>query len=281
MKKILLASVYIFLLLYRTAFATHSSSEAFSRMLQLKEQGKIPGYVVERGKYKYITGNNVAHVKGKNVFMRSQPQKKSRIINKLSYTDLEYLGEWTHPNNGERWVCVRKNDEIGWIYGQYIELLEANNTKGKLIQVTSEGNKKAYKKNKNCIEDPCGALGGLLLISPILYFINWIDEQNKKNKIYNKEINVANNSEPVDIIDIISPYYKHYFQWESFGPDEEFYEAMRTAPLLDVREILQHIDFNQPDRLYWMLEIEKAAYKNPHMFVYSEVVNFLSQLGWG
>ena len=179
-KKFFCFIIYFFvsLLFVSSAFATHSSNEAFSRMLQLKEQGKIPAYVVERGQYKYIEGNSVAHVKGKNVFMRSQPQKKARIITKLTNIDLEYLGEWTHPQNAEKWICVREkmSDKIGWIYGQYIELLGTNNTKGKQIQVTSEENQTIYKKNKNCIEDPCGALGGLLFISPILYLFAKIEE---------------------------------------------------------------------------------------------------------
>ena len=52
---------------------------------------------------------------------------------------------------------------------------------------------------------------------------------------------------------------------------------IRTAPLLDVLEVLKHIDFNQTDGLYWLLQIDKAASKNPHIFVYSEVSNFISQ----
>ena len=128
LKTLILASIYILLILYRTAFATYSSSEAFSRMLQLKEQGKIPAYVVERGTYKYVEGNDAVRVTGKNVFMRSQPQRNARIINKLSYTNLEYLGEWTHPTNGERWVCVRKG-EVGWVYGQYVDYVKENATK--------------------------------------------------------------------------------------------------------------------------------------------------------
>ena len=138
MKKLFLLISFINILITSISFAStemlsrkYTSSEAFSRMIQLKEQGKIPAYVVERGTYKYVEGNNSVRVTGKNVFMRSQPQRNARIINKISYSDLEYLGEWTHPTNGERWFCVRKNaySEIGWIYGQYVNYIKENVTK--------------------------------------------------------------------------------------------------------------------------------------------------------
>ena len=267
MKKLYLKSAIIasmLMALSEIAYSATSSTEAFSKMQRLKEQGKVPAYVLEQGAYKYVEGVHTAHVQGKNVRMRSQPLNNARVITQLTYVDLEYLGEWTHPKNGEKWICVKRktSDEIGWIYAQYIELLKENTPKNTKIQTTS-------KKDKSCTEDPCGALGGLLLISPILYFFNWISEQKGKNNV--------NNQEAIDTIDIISPYYKHYFKWETFGPDEAFYEVMRTAPLLDVLEVLKHIDFNQTDGLWWVLQTDKAALKNPHMFVYTEVSNYLSQ----
>ena len=85
--------VYIVLFLFSTAFAQMSSLDAFSRILQLREQGKIPAYVVERGTYKYFDNIRAAYVNGRNVFMRSQPQKVARIITKLSNVELDYLGE--------------------------------------------------------------------------------------------------------------------------------------------------------------------------------------------
>ena len=152
MGKIYLVIAYLILTLSENAFA-YTSSEAFSRMLRLKEQGKIPAYVVERGTYKYIEGNIVAQVKGKNVFMRSQPQKNARIITKLSNTDLEYLGEWTHPKNSERWVCVKTKGEIGWIYGQYIQLVTA--TASSAAHTTSNKNAgiKTRSDNKSSTND--------------------------------------------------------------------------------------------------------------------------------
>ena len=194
MKKICLTIVVIALLLAGllpdTALAASTSStsdEAYSRILKLKEQGKIPAYVVEKGKYKYIEGTRVARVKGANVNMRSQPKIDSRRITRFNVnTELEYLGEWTHPKNGERWVCVRKNssNEIGWIFGKYIEYAsEASSvsTQNSGIRLISNADKedKSYKKDKDCSEDPCGALGGFLLISPILYFIDKINKENK------------------------------------------------------------------------------------------------------
>ena len=129
MKKICLIIIFIIVSLpLGTAFATYTSSGAFSRMLQLKEQGKIPAYVVEQGTYKYADGISTARVTGTNVFMRSQPRKEARVITKLSNTNLEYLGEWTHPQNSERWVCVKRKGEVGWIYGQYIQLVTATTT---------------------------------------------------------------------------------------------------------------------------------------------------------
>ena len=114
--------------------------------------------------------------------MRSQPLRNARVITKWTNTELEYLGEWTHPKNGERWICVRRDaySEIGWIFGQYIEYVKENDTQNTGMQLTSAQDKK-YAKNKDCTEDPCGAIGGFLLISPILYFFSWIDEQRKKN----------------------------------------------------------------------------------------------------
>ena len=134
MKKVCLIIVvimlFLFVLLLDVAFATYTSSEAYSRILKLKEQGKIPAYVVEQGTYKYVEGNSVVRVKGNNVNMRSQPKVDSRRITRWSInTELEYLGEWTHPRNGERWVCVRKNvsSEIGWILGRYIRYVKESN----------------------------------------------------------------------------------------------------------------------------------------------------------
>lgn len=139
MKKICLTIVVIALLLAglllnNTALAastSYTSNEAYSRILKLKEQGRIPAYVVEKGKYKYIEGTRAARVKGANVNMRSQPKIESRRITRFNVnTELEYLGEWTHPKNGERWVCVRKNasSEVGWIFGKYIEYVKDNNS---------------------------------------------------------------------------------------------------------------------------------------------------------
>ena len=113
----------IVLFLSGVAYAI-SSTEALSMMQHLQEQGKVPAYVLEQGTYKYTEGIRTAHVKGKNVFMRSQPLKNARIIARLTHADLEYLGEWKHPKNGERWVCVRRNSEIGWIYGQYVDTVK-------------------------------------------------------------------------------------------------------------------------------------------------------------
>lgn len=111
-----------FLFLLETAFASYTSNEALLRMKQFAKSGKIPTYVIEQGTYKYIEGYSAVRIKGRNVFMRSQPQKRARIITKISNVELDYLGEWTHPKNGEKWFCVKKktSDEIGWIYGQYI-----------------------------------------------------------------------------------------------------------------------------------------------------------------
>ena len=192
MKRIYLIVVYIVLIPFSTAFATYTNNEAFSKMLKLKEQGKIPAYVVERGTYKYVQDNSVAYVNGKNVFMRSQPQKDARVITKLSNTDLEYLGEWTHPKNGEKWICVREKEsnEIGWIYGKYIKLLKATSTKSTKIQTTPKEDKK-YKKDKTCTEDPCGALGGLLLISPILFFLVGLMNIRKKIKQILKKLLIS------------------------------------------------------------------------------------------
>lgn len=158
MKKICLVIVVIVLLLagslpntISTASAAstiYTSNEAYSRILKLKEQGKIPAYVLEKGKYKYIEGTRAARVKGANVNMRSQPKIDSRRITRFNVnTELEYLGEWTHPKNGERWVCVRKNSssEVGWILGKYIQLIpnsvNSQNTRSQVKGKTSNSTK--------------------------------------------------------------------------------------------------------------------------------------------
>ena len=105
----------------------YSFDEALSRMQKLAEQKKIPAYILERGQYKYTKGNNAAYVVGENVFLRSQPNTKARIITKANIkttTYVTYLGEWKHPSTGEIWVCIKNSsDEIGWIFGKYIQLV--------------------------------------------------------------------------------------------------------------------------------------------------------------
>ena len=92
-------------------------------MQKMVEQKKVQSYILERGQYRYVEGNNAAYVFGENVFMRSQPNTDANIITKLNTkttTYLTYLGEWKHPKYGERWVCVRNSSgKIGWIFGKY------------------------------------------------------------------------------------------------------------------------------------------------------------------
>lgn len=156
------------------ALAAISSSETLSSMQRLQEQNKIPAYVLEQGSYKYTEGIHTAHVKGKNVFMRSQPLKDARIIAKLTHTDLEYLGEWTHPKNGERWVCVRRNGEIGWIYGQYIDLIGESTVSKKSTKTQSDN--KHDNENSHNINWGYVLLGVLILgIAYVItsYVLEW------------------------------------------------------------------------------------------------------------
>ena len=76
----LFCSFLIAVSLLDIAYAATSSTEALSMMQQLQEQGKVPAYVLEQGTYKYVAEIRTVHVKGKNVFMRSQPLKNARII---------------------------------------------------------------------------------------------------------------------------------------------------------------------------------------------------------
>lgn len=156
-----------------TAYANTSTSEALSRMQRLKEQNKVPAYVLEKGKYTYTKDIRIAHVQGKNVFMRSQPLRKARIITKLTHVNLEYLGEWTHPNNGERWVCVQRKGEIGWIYGQYIDLLKEGTT-------TVTTNSKTTNNSKKNTANNCD---GMFIIFTILYLFFYFANENNKNKL--------------------------------------------------------------------------------------------------
>ena len=137
----------IVLFLSEVAYAI-SSTEALSMMQRLQEQGKVPAYVLEQGTYKFTEGVHTAHVKGKNVFMRSQPLKNARIITKLTHVDLDYLGEWEHPKNGERWICVRRNGEIGWIYGRYVDIVKDSITNNKSTRKQSD-NKHDNENNHN------------------------------------------------------------------------------------------------------------------------------------
>ena len=105
----------------------YTANEALSRMQKMIEQKKVQSYILERGQYRYVEGNNTAYVVGENVFMRSQPNTDANIITKLNTkttTYLTYLGEWKHPKSGERWVCVRNSaGKIGWIFGKYVQLV--------------------------------------------------------------------------------------------------------------------------------------------------------------
>ena len=143
----LFCSFLIAVSLLDIAYAATSSTEALSMMQQLQEQGKVPAYVLEQGTYKYVAEIRTVHVKGKNVFMRSQPLKNARIITKLTHADLEYLGEWRHPKSGERWVCVRRNSEVGWIYGQYITFVKENTVNNKSSRTHSDN--KHYNENNH------------------------------------------------------------------------------------------------------------------------------------
>ena len=106
---------------------SYTVDEALSRMQKLAEQKKIPAYILERGQYKYAKDNNAAYVIGENVFLRSQPNTKARIVTKLNTTIttyVSYLGEWRHPNTGDKWFCVKTpSGDVGWIFGRYIELV--------------------------------------------------------------------------------------------------------------------------------------------------------------
>ena len=196
------------------AYSAISSTEALSRMQRLQEQDKVPAYVLEQGIYKYTEGVRVAHVQGKNVFMRSQPLKNARIVTKLTHVDLEYLGEWKNPKNGERWLCVTRNGKIGWIYGQYVQLTsneirtnvvntENTNDKSSSANSRSDGNTQlasksdsGYKRNKDCIDDPCGAIGGFLLLSPFLFlFNNYTEKKEEEKKQEEKRLNDIRNTQ--------------------------------------------------------------------------------------
>ena len=172
-KQMLIAFI-LCLLLLGTTFAAYTNSEAFSRMQQLAKEGKVPLHVIEQGKYKYVEGTRAARVTGKNVFMRSQPSRTARIITKLNDVELNYLGEWTHPKNGERWVCVRKyaSIDVGWVYGKYIELLKEIDTNPIKQTTTNKKPARARSNKQSTLDDCVGAFLGFLLISPLVSFFN-------------------------------------------------------------------------------------------------------------
>lgn len=120
----------------------YTSNDALIKMQKLAEKRKIPAYVIERGAYKYTEGNNAVYIVGKNVFMRSQPNTKARIISKLNtnFTEyLTYLGEWKHPDTGERWVCVRSSSsEVGWVYGKYVQFVSNAQFQSIVSQIKGE-----------------------------------------------------------------------------------------------------------------------------------------------
>ena len=165
----LFCSFLIAVSLLDIAYAATSSTEAISIMQQLQEQGKVPAYVLEQGKYKYLEGIRTVHVKGKNVFMRSQPLKNARIITKLTHVDLEYLGEWRHPKSGERWVCVRRNSEVGWIYGKYINFVKENTVNKKSARTHSDN--EHYNENSHNVIINWSYLFWGVLILGIAYVI--------------------------------------------------------------------------------------------------------------
>lgn len=263
MKRIYLIIVYIVLFLFGTAFAQTSSREAFSRMFQLREQGKIPAYVIERGTYKYFDNIRVAYVKGKNVFMRSQPQKIARIVTKLSNVELEYLGEWTHPISGEKWICVKRKtyDEIGWIYGEYIELLKETSAGSKQMHSVSNVDREGYKKDKDCTEEPCGFLGGLLFISPILWLIEKINKSGPKVDLREGSKTHSNHEEYTH--KKIEANWLQINKWVYYGPDKDFYEFLRTTDSsVDVINVFQYIDLSKNPIA--AAEAACAAQENPN-----------------
>ena len=156
----------IVLFLSGVAYAI-SSTEALSMMQHLQEQGKVPAYVLEQGTYKYTEGIRTAHVKGKNVFMRSQPLKNARIIARLTHADLEYLGEWKHPKNGERWVCVRRNSEIGWIYGQYVDTVKKDS-------ITNNKSTRTQSDNEHDSENNHSVNWGYFLLGVLILGVAYV-----------------------------------------------------------------------------------------------------------
>ena len=109
----------------------YTSEETIAEVKKLIQSGKVQAYIMDKGHYTYTEGNNILHVDGTNVRMRSQPNAKARIIatfNTKTTDYLAYLGEWKNLK-GERWVLVKENlsrkasGRLGWIYGKYVRLV--------------------------------------------------------------------------------------------------------------------------------------------------------------
>ena len=154
----------------------YTSNEAITRMQTLINQGKVPSYVLEKGYYRYIEGNNMAYVIGEKVFMRSQPNTQARILKKTNTnttTYLTYLGEWKHPKTGNRWVCVRNPlGEIGWIFGQYIQLVPNEKFQDIISQIKGKSATNEDNKNTSKAKPKAISVGNSLKIVSIENILN-------------------------------------------------------------------------------------------------------------
>ena len=79
---------------------------------KLVSEGKIPDYVMSKGKFSYNSKYSMVRVTGTGVRLRSQPNTQSKIIDtsdKGEWGSIVYWGEWVHPN-GEKWIVGLYDD---------------------------------------------------------------------------------------------------------------------------------------------------------------------------
>lgn len=106
----------------------YNSDESTKQLEKLVVLNKVPLYVRDKGKFFYNPGFSMVGITGDNVRLRSQPNAKARIIDKISTDNTEkwpaYLGEWTNPG-GEYWILANYNRSNKsqavpvWISGRY------------------------------------------------------------------------------------------------------------------------------------------------------------------
>lgn len=79
---------------------------------KLVSEGKIPDYVMSKGKFSYNSKYSMVRVTGTGVRLRSQPNTQSKIIDtsdKGECGSIVYWGEWVRPN-GEKWIVGLYDD---------------------------------------------------------------------------------------------------------------------------------------------------------------------------